>query len=62
MTPWEQNWQKLFKPLYVGAPLTVSLRRHPHPLQHPSSYISPGTLTLTKADGAILDPDLHCAK
>ena len=39
MTPWEQNWQKLFKPLYVGAPLTVSLRRHPHPLQHPSSYI-----------------------
>lgn len=45
MTPWEQNWQELFKPLYFGAPLTVNLRHHLHPLQHPSSYIRPGSLT-----------------
>lgn len=45
VTPWEQNWQELFKPLYFGAPLTVNLRHHLHPLQHPSSYIRPGSLT-----------------
>ena len=43
MSPWVQNWQGLFKPLYFGAPATVSLEPHlhPHKLQQ-SRHPDPG--------------------